>query len=262
MTSPADSPVAKTEPFFRLEDPGTDFPFYNGAPTPISNGHWLVVMATVVVGFLVLALPLPWPGGMLGQLVRAIAVPAIPLAGLSHFAPGHWRAIFGKVGGREVKLMFAFALMNVFVSMVVGVVVFALAKTTPNGALVELGKLGAEGRVGFFAGTVPQLFGEEVITLLPFLAVLSWLTSGLGAGRKAAIVVAWLSTSLVFGLIHLPTYKWNWLQCIVVIGAARMVLTLPWIMTKNIWVSTGAHILNDWFLFSVTLLGANLIGKG
>jgi membrane protease YdiL (CAAX protease family) len=30
-------------------------------------------------------------------------------------------------------------------------------------------------------------------------------------------------------------------------------------MTKNLWVSTGAHILNDWTLFSLQLLGAGLV---
>jgi membrane protease YdiL (CAAX protease family) len=76
--------------------------------------------------------------------------------------------------------------------------------------------------------------------------------------RAASVVVAWVCTSVVFGLLHLPTYDWNWLQCIVVIGGARMVLTLFWIMTKNLWVSTGAHIANDWFLFAMGLVGAGL----
>ena len=80
-------------------------------------------------------------------------------------------------------------------------------------------------------------------------------------GRKGAIVGAWLTTSVIFGLIHLPTYDWNWIQCLVVIGSARLVLTLPWILTKNIWVSTGAHIVNDWLLFTMTILGASLAGK-
>jgi hypothetical protein len=101
------------------------------------------------------------------------------------------------------------------------------------------------GRVAYFAKTIPQLFGEEVVTLLPFLALLYLLTSRFGVGRKGAIVGAWLVSSLLFGLIHLPTYDWNLVQCIVVTGTARPVLTLPWILTKNIWVSTGAHIIND-----------------
>jgi len=47
----------------------------------------------------------------------------------------------------------------------------------------------------------------------------------------------------------------------VVIGTARLVLTLPWILTKNIWVSTGAHIINDWLLLGGVVLGAGLLGK-
>jgi len=87
------------------------------------------------------------------------------------------------------------------------------------------------------------------------------LSKRFGVGRPGAIVGAWLVSSLLFGLIHLPTYDWNLIQCIVVIGSARMVLTLPWILTKNIWVSTGAHIANDWLLFTLSLLGAGLVGK-
>jgi membrane protease YdiL (CAAX protease family) len=40
-----------------------------------------------------------------------------------------------------------------------------------------------------------------------------------------------------------------------------MVLTLAWIKTRNIWVSTGAHIINDWLLFVMSILGASLAVK-
>jgi membrane protease YdiL (CAAX protease family) len=249
------------ERFSRLEDPAVDFPFYNGVPTFISNRQWLFVMAMVVVGFLILASPIPWPSGLLWQFVPAVLLPGIPLVALAYIAPGHWKAIFGKVRGREIKLMFGFALLNIVVSMSVGAIVLNLAGATPNGTTAQLGGLDMEGRIAFFAKTIPQLLGEEVITLLPFLALLQAFSKGFGIGRKWAIIGAWLITSVVFGLIHLPTYDWNLVQCIVVIGSARMVLTLPWIMTKNLWVSTGTHIVNDWLLFSMSLLGAGLVGK-
>jgi membrane protease YdiL (CAAX protease family) len=260
-TPPASSPVAQSERFSRLEDPASDFPFYNGVPTPISNSQWLFLMAMVVAGFLVLASPIDWPDGVFWQFLPALAMPGLPLIALAMVAPGHWAAIFGKVRGREVKLMVGFALLNIVVSMSIGAVVQALAEVTPNGTTAQLGSLDTAGRVAFFAKTLPQLLGEEVITLLPFLALLQWFTKGLGVGRKGAIVGAWLLSSLIFGLIHLPTYDWNWIQCIVIIGSARMVLTLPWILTKNIWVSTGAHIVNDWLLLTMTLLGAGLAGN-
>jgi hypothetical protein len=188
-------------------------------------------------------------------------MPGIPLIALAYVAPGHWQAIFGKVGGREVKLIFGFALLNIVISMSVGAIVLALAGATPNAMTAQLGGLDMAGRVAFFAKTIPQLLGEEVITLLPFLALLQMFSRGFAVGRKGAIIGVWLITSLIFGLIHLPTYDWNLIQCIVVIGSARMVLTLPWILTKNLWVSTGAHIVNDWLLFSMSLLGAGLASK-
>jgi membrane protease YdiL (CAAX protease family) len=244
-----------------LEDPARDFPFYNGVPTPISNRQWLCVMAMVAAGFLLLALPIPWPNGVFWQFIPAVLLPGLPLAALAYVAPGHWKAIFGKVGRREVRLMFGFALLNIFVSMSIGTIFYALTEVTSNAATTQLGDLDAAGRLAFFAKTIPQLFGEEVITLLPFLALLQWFSKGFGMGRKRAMMGAWLITSIMFGLIHLPTYDWNWIQCLVVIGSARMVLTLAWILTKNIWVSSGAHIINDWLLFAVTLLGAGLVGR-
>ena len=55
-----------------------------------------------------------------------------------------------------------------------------------------------------------------------------------------------MGSTLVFCAAHLPTYDWNWAQCFGVIGASRIVLTLAYILTRNLWVSTGAHVLTDW----------------
>lgn len=261
MTSFISSPIRNEERFTRLEDPATDFPFYSGVPVSISGRQWLFVMAMVVAGFLVLASPIDWPDGAFWKFVPALLLPGVPLIALAYVAPGHWRAIFGKVGGREVKLMFGFALLNIVVSMSVGAIVLALFGASPNASTAELAGLDTAGRIAYFAKTIPQLLGEEVVTILPFLALLQLFSKGLGLGRKAAIIGAWLITSILFGLIHLPTYDWNWIQCVVVIGSARMMLTLPWILTKNIWVSTGAHITNDWLLFLMGILGAGLVGK-
>ena len=63
-------------------------------------------------------------------------------------------------------------------------------------------------------------------------------------------------STLWFAALHLPTYDWNVLQCLGIIGTARIVLTLSYLVTRNLWVSVGAHIINDWTLF----LGAYAIG--
>ena len=214
--------VAPSQRLGRLEDPVGDFPFYNGAPVALSSGQWLLVMAAVVAGYMVLVLPIPWPGGPIGAWIPALLFPLIPLLALAKVAPGHWKVIFGKVGGRELRLMLGFALLNLVVTMGVGAVVYALTDVTSNAANAQLSALDTAGRIAYFAKMAPQLFGEEVVTLLPFLAVMAFLSRQMGVGRKGAIVGAWLVSSLLFGLIHLPTYDWNLVQCIVVIGTARM----------------------------------------
>lgn len=261
VTTPAQA--GATNPgIARLEDPGTDFPYYNGLPVALSAGQWLFVLAMVVLGFLTLDWPIPWPGGAFGPFIPALLMPALPLAALAWVSRGHGTILFGGLGFRAFRLMVGFAVLNIVVSMSVGAMVGALTEVTPNRAAAHLADMDTAGRVAFFAKTIPQLLGEEVITVLPFLALMTWLTRSAGVGRQGAIVGAWLITSVMFGLIHLPTYNWNLIQCIVVIGAARMVLTLPWIMTKNLWVSTGAHIINDWLLFGMSLAGAAALTTG
>ena len=67
--------------------------------------------------------------------------------------------------------------------------------------------------------------------------------------------LAWLISAVWFGAAHLPTYGWNLAQAMIVIGGARLVLSLAFIRSKNLWVSAGAHILNDWSIFTVALIG-------
>lgn len=261
MTAPATSATTPVNRLGRLEDPDGDFPYYNGEPVGLTGAQWGFVLGAVAAGFAALVVPMRWLGGPASLVVPAVLFAAIPLAALAHVAPGHWKAIFGRVGWRELRLMLGFALLNLVVSLGVGSIVAALADVKSNAAVAQLAAMGTTERLAFFAKTLPQLLGEELITVLPFLALLEALTRGLGIGRRSAIIGAWVTTSLLFGLIHLPTYDWNLVQCIVIIGSARMMLTLPWILTKNLWVSTGAHIVNDWLLFGATLAGAALVGK-
>ncbi|MBN8488064.1 MAG: CPBP family intramembrane metalloprotease [Burkholderiales bacterium] len=262
MTLNISRPLAARERLGRLEDPAAgDFPFYDGLPMALSGLQWLALMAGVVAGFLVLILPIPWPGGVWAPLIPALLFPAIPLATLYLVALDHWTVLFGRVGVREVRLMFGFALLNIVVTLCVGALVRTFADVTSNAAAAQLANADMAGRIAFFVKTLPQLLGEELVTVLPFLALTAALTKGFGMARRSAVIGAWLLSSLLFGLIHLPTYDWNWIQCIVIIGTARLVLTLPWLLTKNLWVSTGAHIVNDWLLFGVALLGAGLAGR-
>lgn len=186
----------RREGVFRMEDP-LDFPFYAGTPVSFSAGQWVRVLPTVLVGFAVLALPVPFMKGTVGLFLKAMLFAAIPLAGLVMVAGRYRTAIFRPVGVREFRLMLGFWLLNLLVSLLVGYAVFSFHATTSN----------------------------------PVIA-------------SAA---------------HLPTYNWNFVQCFLVIGSARLVLTLAFIKTKNIWVSMGAHVLTDWGYLAVSLMAIGYV---
>jgi membrane protease YdiL (CAAX protease family) len=229
-----------------VEPKGADFPYYADDPPTISGAGWLLVLAGTMAGFAALVTPLPFEDGVLSGWLRAVAFVGLPLLGLALAARGRWPAIFGRVGFREVRLMFGFAFLNIIISMSIGALIHTVGTTTANAGVADAGNLEGVMLASFFAKVGLQLLGEELITILPFLAILAFLHANAGVGRNAAVLGAWLLSAIIFGLIHLPTYDWNIVQCLVVIGSARLVLTWAYVWTKNIWVSTGAHIINDW----------------
>ena len=57
-------------------------------------------------------------------------------------------------------------------------------------------------------------------------AILALATGMAGLSRNKAVLAAWLLSALIFGLLHLPTYDWNWVQCVVVIGSGATAATV------------------------------------
>ncbi len=224
-----------------------DFPFYAGAPVLIEGRGWLLILAGVALGFAALvALPFSgWPASLLPPVLFA----AIPLAALAAVVGRRWTALFRRVGFREVGIACLTAIATILASMAAALALRPIVTGTANPAVEAMTSMS----VGDFAlrllPTAPQLLGEELLTILPFLAILWFGTQRLGLGRKAAMLAAVIGSTAIFAAAHLPTYDWNWVQCFGVIGAARVVLTLSYIWTRNLFVPVAAHIANDWTEF-------------
>ncbi|MFZ4595945.1 MAG: CPBP family intramembrane glutamic endopeptidase [Verrucomicrobiaceae bacterium] len=241
------------------EDPNRDFPFYQGAPVALTATHWGLLFALVALGFAVLIAPMTWPGGELGAFVPAVLFSALPLVGLAWVSKGHAGCLFGAVGWREIKLMVLFALLNIVVTMTVGGIFQATLGASANAAIATANGLSPGGLLMFLTKTAVQLVGEEVLTVIPMLALLQVLVARAGLSRTAGVFWAWVGSAVLFGLLHLPTYHWDVTQCLLLIGTARLVLFLAYIKTKNLWVSAGAHILNDWMLILLNVILSRLI---
>ncbi|MNH49327.1 CAAX amino terminal protease self- immunity [compost metagenome] len=244
-----------------------DFPFYEGKPIDLSAGGWLVVMLGCVVGFSALitlpamlsgeAGPLPVLASLPARLAHWIGVTAfavVPILGLILAAGRNWTAVFPAPRWKDLWIGIAFLPVTWTVSIAAALAVRAISSTSGNPVNALLNGMATGERVEFFAATLPQLFGEELVTILPFLALLTLFRLVLKLPRLGAVILAWIASALIFGALHLPTYDWHWLQAFGIIGSARLALTLPYLVTKSPWASAATHILNDWTIFGILIV--------
>ncbi|PVM94172.1 CPBP family glutamic-type intramembrane protease [Caulobacter endophyticus] len=235
-----------------------DFPYYRGEPVALSAGGWALALGGCVAGFLALIFVPRGPlGGPLG-LVAPLLFAALPLIGLALAAGRGWTAIFPRPRLIDILVGLAATILALLVSGGIALA-FSLSKLGPfaaNPFAGSLPQLHTWERVVFIGGTAPQLLGEELVTILPFLALLTLLHGRLGLSKGAAIAGAWIVSAIIFGLLHLPTYGWNLMQVLLVIGVSRLVLTIPYLLTKSVWSSFAAHLALDWSIFALVLLGS------
>lgn len=226
-----------------------DFPYYNGQPTAISGWGWLLVLAATAIAFMLLVAPFMQFGVFPLTLIPAIVFVGLPLAALRLVAGPHWTALFHAYGPKQWALSLGFAALTIGTTIVVGLILKHFIPMTENPSADILMAAGPLVLAEFLLATLIQLVGEELTTILPLLAVLWLCVSVFRLPRTAGIVVAVIVSTVWFASLHLPTYDWNILQCLLGIGAARLVLTASFLVTRNLWVSAGAHILNDWSIF-------------
>jgi membrane protease YdiL (CAAX protease family) len=227
-----------------------DFPFYSDRPVLLSGRHWLILMAALAIAFAALTL-LPLQA-FPQSLIPALLFLCIPLLALRWVAGPHWTALFRRVGLRQIGQMLLFGLLTLAGSMAVALILSQFVSFSDNPVSVTMGEMTTSDLIARLTPTIPQLIGEELFGILPFLAVLWLCVTRLGLSRWVGVCAALIVSALIFGAAHLPTYDWNWAQALIGIGSARVLLTLAYIATRNLWVSSGAHILNDWsgFLFA------------
>lgn len=242
-----------------------DLPFYNGQPVAISPAGWAMLVASVLVATgLLITLPLTtFPL----NLLPAVLFTGVPLVTLGMLSGWRLGALFGHFGIKDFFIALGFGLLTMLVSMGVGLVLFQFTSMTANAATDMLSGIGTFDLVVFLIRTFIQLIGEEVMTILPLLAVLWLCVNRFNLSRRVGLVVAVIVSTLWFAAIHLPTYNWNLIQCFGGIGAARLVLTMAFVLTRKLWVSAGAHIVNDWSEFFLPMLveaagGHTPIGTG
>lgn len=230
-------------------------PYVDGRPVPLGLRGGLLVLAACTLAFAALLwLPQVIPGNV-GRWFGAAAFVALQLFGLLLVVGPAWKALFRRPRLRDLLIAFAAVPLVIGVPMVVALGVVGEDALTANAAIGAVADLPAPQVVNLFAVSAVQLLGEELVTILPLFVLLSALHRA-GLSAWLALGIAWLATSLAFGALHLPTYQWHFGQALLVIGSARLVLTGVYLLTRNIWASTVAHIANDWSIMLLTIFVA------
>ncbi|HEY0927378.1 type II CAAX prenyl endopeptidase Rce1 family protein [Brevundimonas sp.] len=224
-------------------------PFADDSAAKPAAWRWAVALLSAVAGFAALLLVEP----ALGMLAAALLFVGIPLAGLFVLTEGRLGLILPPPSGRDVAVGLGFGLLNLIAIPLLGWLITRLLPTAPNPVGDLLSGLTPGAIPGFFATTGIQLVGEELVTVIPFLAVMV-LMRGIGFPRGAAVAIGALGAALAFAAMHLPTYQWHVLQTVVLIGGARLILLGAYLVTRNLWASVIAHIFNDWMLFGSLIL--------
>lgn len=242
---------------FWFEEESDDFPFYNNKPQKVSIGQWFVILLFPFLGFLVLTkVYIPFLSLYMNELVSGIILLIFSLLGLRLTVKQDWKLLFRKIRRKDILLVVGYVIGAIIVASVIGGVIELLSGSlTDNPTAIKAGDHNAwRTYLQLRFQEVFQLLGEEFLAIIPFLTLLHLCTVRFGLNRKTGVVIGWVLSSIIFGLLHLPTYDWNWIQCIFVIGGSRLILTLPYVQTKNLWVSYFVHYFYDMLIFTVAFL--------
>lgn len=241
----------KKSDFFKFENKNDDFPFYNGDPISFTFLQGLFLLVVSIASAILFQI-----NGSIPTFVQPVFNIILPLGAFMLVVKSNWTKIFRKVRFKDILLVIGVLIFNLILTILTGLLIskFTVANANPVANLIQENSLVEN--IVFCLKIIPMLFGEELITIIPFLVILLFATKTLKLPRKKVIVLAWILSAIIFGAIHLPTYNWNIVQAVLGIGVVRLVLTFPYIKTKNIWISLFVHVLNDWILLLPTLLAS------
>lgn len=237
--------------------PRPPFPYVDGVPAPIGPGGGLAIIGACAAAFAALTLLPHWIPGAGGTWAGAMAFVGLQLIGLMLAVGPAWTALFRRPRARDLLIALACVPLVFAVPAAVALGVVGDTHLVANAVIAQSGTLPPSRLLTLFAASGVQLLGEELVTILPLLVLMAVLRrAGLRPGW--VIGIGWLVTALMFGALHLPTYQWHWGQALLVIGSARLVLTGVYLLTRNLWASTLAHVVNDWSFLVFALLMARM----
>lgn len=257
-----------------------DYPFIQGQTPEITRNGWIKIILINIVSVLLLAsgaihgvltsilnvipgfshggqsmLYQPSLANVFAGILTGVIFLLINIWGFSSTVGPQWKELFKPLKKGDIWQILKYFVLSMVVGIVTGLIANFLFGHEVNPAdRIQASHPGAwqvflEGRVE----NLFQLLGEEFIAIAPFLALLQ-----LGHIKKwspkFSFWLALIASSILFATYHLSTYSYNLGYALMGLTFTRMALTLPFIKTKNLWVSFAVHYLYDLFSFLVSFL--------
>ncbi|MGM0183317.1 hypothetical protein IGK74_002282 [Enterococcus sp. AZ150] len=141
------------------------------------------------------------------------------------------------------------------IAVVIGEILFLLLSMIYPNIQIGLGLLPENRLLTVFASQVLTIVGiiaEELLFVGIFILILTCMNYFLQINRKKMVLYTLISTSFIFGLLHIFTYQ-NIVQSLIVIGFTSCIIHIPYVINKNIWNTILIH-----FLYNTIILLSSL----
>lgn len=240
-----------------------DFPLYNDQPFTLSWPKWIWWLVFTIGSFVIftgvyLYLIQIFDADIFNQFKDAlISKPWLPslfviigylmlLGSYAVITKHHWSILFRKLN----KKAFFFAVIFGLILFVISLFYYEFVlvellhiNLNDNSAVSVGGKTGVSILSAF--SIIIQLLAEEFWTILPFLFILRLCFKTFNISRKTSIIFAWIISSIIFGIYHIPSYDGNLAQVFLVVTVDRLFITFVYLRYKSICASYLTHVAWD-----------------
>lgn len=231
--------------FFKFEEEGTDFPFYNGNPL-LSLKDWGILILGVIVFILIISGAFDFIPGFkdIPNVLLSLMYFLVLFLPVLYCCRGKLGLIFKKPKLKDLKVVILCIVLYFIFSIVMRILIISIFGM--QGPSPDTGVKTVSETVFQVISILIGLMAEElvkVISLIGFMALIFKFT----ANRKNSMIAGVILCCIFFGLLHLKTYDFNVVYCLLGVGLGCIIHLYPYLKTKNIMNSYFTHIAIDLF---------------
>lgn len=221
---------------------GIDFPFYNGIPK-LSKLDWIILAIGPILTLMTIfgtIYVIPGMENILTDQFTPIWFCLITLLPVTYVCRGKLQIFFRIPKLGDIKIILVCFILNSVYTLGVAALLDSIGFKLSNNTATIAHSIFTTNNIF----VIIQLIGEELFKVSLLLCIMA-LIFHFSNNRKLSVVISTLVVMLVFGLMHLPAYNWNFIQSLILIGLSTIFDLFPYLKTKNVTNSYIVHLMID-----------------